>query len=86
MAQIDETLEFFFYFGPIQFTLAISFHYLYTNIMQREWLKIKDEFEDPWGAYQGVPKVPKWPQDGSPNDQYWPFLDHWGPPAGLVPG
>ena len=85
MAKIDQNLDFLFYFAPIQFTLATNFHYFFANIVQGGWQKLKDEYEDPWGPHQGVPqvpKVPKWPQDGSLKDQYWPFLDLWDPLVG----
>ena len=35
-----------------------------------------------WGPTRGFPKVPKWPQDGSPKDQYRPFLNLWDPLVG----
>ena len=85
MAKIDQNLDFLFYFAPIQFTLATNFHYFFANIVQGGWKKLKDEYEDPWGPHQAVPKVPKvpkWPQDGSLKDQYWPFLGLWDPLVG----
>ena len=39
-----------------------------------------DKGEDPWGPHQGVPKVPKWPQNCIPRGQFWPFLDLWDNP------
>ena len=50
---------FFFYFAPIQFTLATDFHYSYSAPMQGELKKIIDKYEGPWGAHQGVPEGPK---------------------------
>ena len=81
MAKIAQIL-YFFYFAPIQFTLATDFHYSFTDILRGEQLKIIDEYEEPWEAHQEVSKVAKWPQDGSPKDQYRPFLDLWDPLVG----
>ena len=47
-----------------------------------------DEYEDPWGAHQGVPKVPKWPILILGGAILRPFLDLWdplvGPPGVLI--
>ena len=85
MAKIDQNLEFFFYFAPIQFTLATNSHYSYTALMQGELQKMIDEHEGPWGAHQGVPKVPKWPiliLGGAILRPFWDLCDPMVDPQG----
>ena len=46
-----------------------------------------DEYEDPWGTHQGVPKVQKWPTLILGGAILRPFWDLWDPlvsPTGVL--
>ena len=46
-----------------------------------------DEYEDPWGAHQGVPKVQKWPiliLGGSILRPFWELWDLLVGPSGVL--